>query len=395
MAQEKQKLQKGKSFVTVTGKVKIGDKSFGGEQRSASGYVYSRVNLGVEVAEGVTVYGEMMGGYASSNPVIYSMNKDDNSQVLVPFADRLKPEIVESAPDFKLHKVGVKRDENGGLIIEKFLSPMDVHDYLKENLVDGQEVTLRGAFEFSEYNDEPQRKFIIQNIFLPYQDKEKDENGKETGNILPVKYEATFVQTVLLNEDSFKKITKDHAKEGEVVVDALAVEYLSKKNKQAYKKNVTFGVPITVRINKDNPAMTEKILNALFKVGKGKIREIHLEGNIIEGYDQQEVSNADIELSPEIQELIDMGLYTEDEAKKKMTVRGNKVRKLVFTRPYIQKDREDPTKNLPYMLDDKYVPEDLIPPELEEEKNKEAAFADIPDGASEPADDSWMQALGV
>lgn len=397
MAEEKQKLQPGKRYVTVVGKVKINDKSFSGELDSKhSDYIYSRINLGIETAEGNVIYGEMMGGYSQSNPVIYSMNKEDNSPTQINFADRLTPAIVESVADFKLHKVGLHRKEDGDLDVKTFLSPMDVHDYLKENLKDGMEVSVKGQFEYSEYNDDIKRKFIIQNIFLPYQRKEKDENGVETGEILPVQYHASFVQTVLLNEDSFKKITKEDAKEGEVIVSAMAVDYVNKKNGKKIKKNFTFPVAITVKINKEKPEMTEKILNALFKVKKGKIRELTVEGQIYEGYDQQAVTTKDIKLSDEIQELIAMGLYSEEEAKEKMTVRGNKVSKLIFTRPFIKKTDENPNGTLE-LSDDKYVPEDLFVPMPEEDKQEESISTnEEQDSAPADAEDtSWMASLGL
>ncbi len=46
--------------------------------------------------------------------------------------------------DYRLHKVGLHRDEKGKLDIKTFLSPVDMHDYLKENLKDGMEIAVRG-----------------------------------------------------------------------------------------------------------------------------------------------------------------------------------------------------------------------------------------------------------
>lgn len=388
-------LAKGKSFVTVVGKARINERTFSGLQTSEkTGYQYTRINLGIETAEGNVVYGEMMGGYSPSNPVIFAMNKEDNTSLQVSWADRLNDAIVESVADFKLHKIGLERDANGGLVVKKFLSPVDVEDYLKEHLQDGMEIAVKGSFEFSEYKDETQRKFKIQNIFLPFQAKEKDENGKETGNLLPVQYRADFIQTVLLTEDSFKKITKKDAEAGEVVIQAQAVEYVGKKNGKEIKKNMPFTLPITVKINKEKPEMTAKILDTFFNVKKGKVREISIEGYILEGYEKQEVSSKDVELSAEIQELIAMGLYSEEEAKAKMTVRGNKVSKLIFTRPFLQKDKDDATKISTDINDTKYTPEDLIVV-IEEEEISENPF-DIQDEGSAGAENSdWMSALGI
>ncbi|MGH0831258.1 hypothetical protein ACQVTX_23570 [Bacillus pretiosus] len=383
-------LQKGKSFVTLTGKVKISDKTFGGEITSpTTGYKYTRINLGVETAEGNVVYGEMMGGYAPSNPVIFAMDKA-NQALQVNWADRLNESVVESIADFKLHKIGVEKGEDGRTIVKKFLSPIDVEAYLKEHLKDGMEITVQGSFGFSEYKEDTQRKFQIQNIFLAYQ--KRDE---KTNELLPVEYRANFVQTILLDEDSFKRITKDDAKEGEVVVQAKVVDYVSKRDNVVIKKNMPFSLPIVVKINKENPEMTEKILNLLFKVKKGQVRELGIEGHIVEGYEKQDVGSADIKLSAEIQELIAMGLYSEEEAKKKMTVRGNKVSKLVFTRPLLVKDEKNPNGTLD-MNDNKYKPEDLIV-ELPE-KEEADPLADVHDQGSSTGGaggNDWMKALGI
>lgn len=380
-------LQKGKSYVTVVGKAKVTDKTFTLDQTSQSGYQYSRLNLGIEIDEGNVIYGEMMGGYTAKNPVIYTFGKEDGSSLQINWADRFNESIIDSVADFRLFKAGLERDENGKLIIKRFLSPYDMIAYLKEKLVDGMEVTVRGSFQFYEYNGNTQRRFQIQNIFLA--SPKKDE---KTGDLLPVEYRATFLQTILLDEESFKKITKEDVEAGEVIVSAYAVDYVGKKNGKEVKKNIPFSLPIVVKINKENPEMTKKILDALFKVKKGKVRELTIEGNIIEGYEKQEISDADIELSSEIKELISMGLYSEEEVKKKMTVRGNKVSKLVFTRPYLIKDKEGNLKA--DMDDEKYTADDLIVLVEEEETTTTEANPFDVDGSKSNNDD-WLSALGI
>lgn len=390
-------LNKNKSYVNITGKVKIKENTFSGVQTSEkTGYKYTRINLGIDIGNQNVIYTEMMGGYQPNNPIIYAMSKEDNQGFQVNWADRLNEKIVETVADFRLHKVGLKRDEEGKLIIKNFLSPIDVADYLKENLTDGMEVTIRGSFSFSEFNGETKRKIDIQSIFLPYQQKEKDEQGNDTGNLLPVQYGATFTQSILLTEDSYKRLKKADKDAGEIIIPAKAVDYVSKKDGKSIKKNLPFAVPITVKVNQENPEMTEKILGALFDVKKGKIRELTIEGTIIEGYDQQEISDKDIELSAEVQELIAMGLYSEEEAKSKMTVRGSKVSKLVFTRPFLQKDRDDATKLKLDMSDDKYTPEDLFV-QIEEEKKEDSLTDDLTETqvGGEAGDTAWMGALGI
>ncbi|QRV11375.1 hypothetical protein JR311_20345 (plasmid) [Bacillus velezensis] len=387
-----QKLAPSKRSWMAVGKAKVNENSFAGLKNSErSDYQYVRINIGIDTGEGNVVYAELMGGYSMGNPIIYSSSKDDGSLLEIPWANRQEKAIVSSVADYRLHKVGLHRDEKGKLDIKTFLSPVDMHDYLKENLKDGMEIAVRGNIKYQEYNGEVQKKYEIQNIFLPFENKDKE------GNVLPTTYKAEFTQTILLDESSYKRMTKKDKDNGEVIVSAYAVDYVSKKNGKEYKKNDPFNIGLYVKINEEDPSKTEKILDKLFKVGKGKVREITVEGKIIEGYDQQSVSDKDIELSDEIKELIEMGLYSKEEAKEKMTVRGNKVSKMLFTRPFIQKDQDNPKSLLMDINDTKYTPEDLIV--LDEEDVDEAL--DNESVQEENQDDSsvseadWMKELGI
>ncbi len=396
MAQkEKQVLQKGKSYVTIVGKASIGDNSFSGEKvSSASGYVYKRVNIGVETSQGNKIYGEMMGGYAPSNPLpIKARTKPVDGQqenVDIDWADRLNDSIVDTVNDYNLIKVGLIRENepaegqepteeqaNSKLIVKKFLSPFDAHDYIQENLKDGMMIMIKGKYAFSTYKDETQRKIEIESIFLS-----KSEEGF-----------ANFVQTVILDEDSLTKEALKNAQEtGEIVINARAVDYVSKLNGKKVGKNMLFDLPIVVKIDKDEPEKTQTIVQKLFKVKKGKIRELGVEGQIIEGYEQEEVNEKDIELSKDVKELIEMGLYSMEEAKKKMTVRGNRVSKLVFSRPFINRDKDDANKISLDMNDDKYTPEDLIV-HVEEDTDSSVAESIVEETSNANGDTSWLQGL--
>lgn len=396
MAQkEKQVLQKGKSYVTIVGKASIGDNSFSGEKvSSASGYVYKRVNIGVETSQGNKIYGEMMGGYAPSNPLpIKARTKPVDGQqdnIDIAWADRLNDSIVDTVNDYNLIKVGLIRENepaegqepteeqaNSKLIVKKFLSPFDAHDYIQENLKDGMMIMIKGKYAFSTYKDETQRKIEIESIFLS-----KSEEGF-----------ANFVQTVILDEDSLTKEALKNAQEtGEIVINARAVDYVSKLNGKKVGKNMLFDLPIVVKIDKNEPEKTQTIVQKLFKVKKGKIRELGVEGQIIEGYEQEEVNEKDIELSKDVKELIEMGLYSMEEAKKKMTVRGNRVSKLVFSRPFINRDKDDANKISVDMNDDKYTPEDLIV-HVEEDTDSSVAESIVEETSNANGDTSWLQGL--
>lgn len=395
--QEQQKLQKGKSYVTVVGKAKITDTTFSGEKTSnSSDYFYKRLNLGIETAEGNIVYGEQMGGNSPSmNYKIKVRNKPvdgkQGEKVEIEWADRLNESIVESVSDFDVFKVGLIREgdepaegeeDTRKLVVKKFLSSYDAHDYIQEHLKDGMMIMAKGKYSFQKFDDD-KKKFEIKDIFL----------SKSTEGF------ANFVQTILLDEDSISKDALKASKEtGEVVISARAVDYVSKIKGKKVGKNMTFDFPVVVKVNEENPEITQTILSKLFKVKKGKIREITIEGQIFEGYDQKQISDKDIQLSDDVKQLIAMNLYSAEDAKKLLTVRGNKVSKMLFTRPYIIKDKDDATKVKMDFSDDKYVPEDLYVPMPEEEKetgDSEINLTDIAEETSNNQGDGWLKGLGL
>lgn len=384
-------LAQGRSIVSVVGKVKINENTFSGVTDSKnSDFKYVRVNLGIQTSKTNTIYGEIMGGYSPSNPVIKAQGKGENATKMeINWSDRKNEKILASVADFNLLKGGLVKKEDGTVETTSFLNAIDFHDYLKENLVNDMEVIVSGSFEFSEYNGDAQRKFNIQRIAIPYQKKGED------GELLPVEYRANFAQTILLDEDSFKKISKADKDAGAFTVSAYGVSYVSKKDGKPFQKNVAFELPIKVKINEDNFEKMSKIADKLFKIKKGTVRELIIEGTIVEGYDEQEISDKDIEMSDEIKELIELGFYSEEEAKQKLTVRGNKVKDLVFTRPFIQKDKDNGNQIIMPIDDKKYTPADLIVDVIEEDKNPLDESADAPSNDDGGTDDSWMDALGV
>lgn len=395
MAEQKkevQKLQKGKSYVTVVGKAKVNDKTYALDQGSKnpnSDYIYSRLNLGVQTAEGNVVYGEAMGGYSSSMNYPIKVKTKEGEATEISWSDRLTESVVETIRDYDTFRVGLIRDgeepaegeeDTRKLVVKRFLSAYDAIPYIKENLKDGMMIMVKGSYGFRNYKDEDQKAFKIESIFLS-----KQESGF-----------ANFVQTVLIDEDSItKEALKEAKKTGEIAISARVVDYVGKVDGKKIGKNMTFNFPFHVKINQENPEQTEKIVSTLFKVKKNKIREITIEGQIFEGYDQAEVSAKDIELSADVKELIAMGLYSMEEAKEKMTVRGNKVSKMLFTRPFILKDKDDAKKIKMDFSDDKYVPEDLIV-NIEEEEEKHIDFSGVGDEeTSNEGDNSWLAGLGL
>jgi len=393
---QKQKLQKGKSYITVVGKAKVSENTFSGDKTSkTSDYQFKNLNLGIETQKGNVVYGSMMGGFSPSMDYpIKARTQGENGQgenVDISWADRLNKSIVDTLNKFSTINIGLVRigdepaegeEDNRKLDVKRFLSFYDAHDYIQANLKDGMMIMAKGSYAFQNYKEEDQKKFEITDIFLS-----KTADGEGFAN---------FVQTVLIDEDSFSKASMKDAKDtGEIMISARAVDYVSKIDNKKVGKNMTFNLPISIKINKENPEMTNKIVNSLFKVKKGKIREITLEGQIFEGYEQSEVSDKDIQISKDVQELIAMGLYSAEEAKEKMTVRGNKVSKLLFTRPFILKDKDDATKISMDISDDKYLPEDLFVDTEAKDSTTDLGGTTGEEASNDNGDVSWLEGLNL
>lgn len=379
---EKVELKPTKRDAFLVGKVKLRDDAFKIDQKSKTGYVYSNVNFGVETGDGNVVYVEAMGGFNAQAPLPIKAKNKDNQDLEINWTDRNNPKILEQVADYKLLKASLVQNES-----KAFLSAYDLIAYLKTVLVDGMEVSVRATRKMSVFKGEPQTKYELVSISLPY--VKKDEEGKE----LPTEYRAKFTQTLLIDEDSLN-ITAEDEENGETLIQAYGVDYIGKYDGEQIKKNVLFPIVLNVKVDTDKAKM---IAEKLFSVDSGKVTEITVEGDIIEGYDKASGNDVELEISEETQELIDLGLFTLEEVKQKVQVRGNKVSKLLFLRPSVFKDEESGIAQLrvntdKYSLEDLVFYEQAINGEIEEETHTEQQIEG--DSTAEGGDD-WMKALGI
>lgn len=397
MAETKEMLKElkgGSSDVVIVGKAKLTEESFSGdmlsEKNKANPWAYRRLRFAIETEDKNTVYVQMSDGFHKKNPVVFTQDTDRNA-VQIPWDKRKLDDVVKTVNPFQLYRGGLLKDGDKTKV-ESFVSGWDLYEYLEENLEQDMWITARGSVSYQEYQGEINHSIDIRSIYLYDGKKVKDEDGNET----IVKEGFTkLTQTVLLNEDSYKRITKADKEAGQVVVNAFVPQYVSKKDGKPFKKTVPLATSIFVPINKEKPEQTEAILEKMFKVKKNVLRELTLECEIVEGFESSEPTKKDIELSKEVQELIAMGLYTEDEAKSTASVRGNKIKKFVFKRPNLRKDKDTGAIILP-MYDDKYELMALsahIEDEDEEEGNAVEEH-DIDVSGNEDNDD-WMTAIGV
>ena len=327
---ERKALKKGKASFNLIGRVKVTDKTFNLDNNYDSGWTDNSMYVGVDCGNGNTVYAEMRSGFYSDpdkESIIRAYSKDEkddagkSKSVEIAWEDRLDESLYDSISDSSFLTVGVEKDVKDKTVYKKFLTAYDAVEYLNEHLEDGMIVNVKGTIGYSEYEGNVSTKKEITSIVLSKIDDEAD-------------FKATFSQTILVDSKSIGKKNDD---KGTMELVAYVVDYVGKPKingeKIEVKKNVTYPKTFEVAIN-ENPEITAKMLQRFFKPKKGKITEITVTGNLVEGGSTVNITEDDI--PDDIKELIEMGLYSEEEAEKKIAVgNGNRERRMIIVKPDI------------------------------------------------------------
>lgn len=325
---ERKALKKGKAAFNLIGRVKVTDKTFNLDNSYDSGWTDNSMYVGVDCGNGNTVYAEMRSGFfPDKDNVIRAYSKDEkddagkSKSVEIAWEDRLDESLYDSISDSSFLTVGVEKDVKDKTVYKKFLTAYDAVEYLNEHLEDGMIVNVKGTIGYNEYEGNVSTKKEITSIVLSKIDDEAD-------------FKATFSQTILVDSKSIGKKNDD---KGTMELAAYVVDYVGKPKidgeKIEVKKNVTYPKIFEVAIN-ENPEITAKMLQRFFKPKKGKITEITVTGNLVEGGSTVNITEDDI--PDDIKELIEMGLYSEEEAEKKIAVgNGNRERRMIIVKPDI------------------------------------------------------------
>lgn len=325
---ERKALKKGKAAFNLIGRVKVTDKTFNLDNSYDSGWTDNGMYVGVDCGNGNTVYAEMRSGFfPDKDNVIRAYSKDEkddagkSKSVEIAWEDRLDESLYDSISDSSFLTVGVEKDVKDKTVYKKFLTAYDAVEYLNEHLEDGMIVNVKGTIGYNEYEGNVSTKKEITSIVLSKIDDEAD-------------FKATFSQTILVDSKSIGKKNDD---KGTMELAAYVVDYVGKPKidgeKIEVKKNVTYPKTFEVAIN-ENPEITAKMLQRFFKPKKGKITEITVTGNLVEGGSTVNITEDDI--PDDIKELIEMGLYSEEEAEKKIAVgNGNRERRMIIVKPDI------------------------------------------------------------
>lgn len=350
---ERKALKKGKAAFNLIGRVKVTDKTFNLDNSYDSGWTDNSMYVGVDCGNGNTVYAEMRSGFfPDKDNVIRAYSKDEkddagkSKSVEIAWEDRLDESLYDSISDSSFLTVGVEKDVKDKTVYKKFLTAYDAVEYLNEHLEDGMIVNVKGTIGYNEYEGNVSTKKEITSIVLSKIDDEAN-------------FKATFSQTILVDSKSIGKKNDD---KGTMELAAYVVDYVGKPKidgeKIEVKKNVTYPKTFEVAIN-ENPEITAKMLQRFFKPKKGKITEITVTGNLVEGGSTVNITEDDI--PDDIKELIEMGLYSEEEAEKKIAVgNGNRERRMIIVKPdIIYVGTGDDRKPTVAFEDSKYDEDDL------------------------------------
>lgn len=363
---EKKALKKGKATFNLIGRAKVTDKTFNLDSSYDSGWTDNQMYLGVDCGNGNIVYAEMRSGFFPDKDNViraYDKNEKDESgkskSVEIAWEDRFDESLLDSIADSSFLIVGVEKDVKGKTVYKKFLTAYDAVEYLNEHLEDGVVVNVKGNIGYSEYEGNVSVKKDITSIVLSkvedeykkihkneVKKAEEDNNPDFEFTELEDFFKAVFSQTILVDS---KSIGKKNEEKGAIALDAYVVDYVGNPKingeKVEIKKNVVFPRAFEVEIN-ENPEITAKMLQRFFKPKKGKLTEITVTGNLVEGAAIVNITEDDI--PDDIKELIAMGLYSEEEAEKKCAVgNNNREKRMIIVKPDItyvgQGDEKKPT----------------------------------------------------
>lgn len=323
------------------------------ERSEKSAWIYNSLNLGINCGErcGV-VYGEMMGGYSDERQnVIYAHGKDDKgrddfkNKIEVAWEDRFNPDILDTIGDMCFITVGLEVTNKGKTYYNKFLSEYDAIKYIQEHLENGMVVNVKGNLKYSIYQDNTQVRKNITSIVLSKVDD-------------PSKYVARFTQTILLDKDSasLKNIDKD---KGVMYIDARVLDYVKQLNGVDISGQFPFNKQFEFKF-KDltNGEQCKRAYNTLFKVKKG-ITQITFEGELIESGAAVTMTYDDV--PDDIKELVDAGVFTEEQAIARCTTNGSKERRMVLLNPMIKNVGDDDNKTpVIQKFEEKYEEDDLF-----------------------------------
>ena len=376
------------SSFAIIGAAKISDYTFKIDEKSEkSAWIYNSMNLGIDCGEkDGTVYVEMMGGYSDEQAgAIYAHGKkedgsdDFSAQIQVAWEDRFNEDILETIGDLSFITVGLEKTNKGKTFYKKFLSAYDAIAYAKAHLEDGMVINVRGNLKYSIYQDKVQCRKNVTSIVLSAVDDSS-------------KYSARFTQSILINQDSasLKEVDKDKSV---MYIHARVLDYIKEYNDIEVKGQFPFKKDFEFELDLTKPDICKKVYDKVFKVKKG-ITQITFEGEFVEGGATVTATLDDV--PDDIKDLIELGVYSEEEALARCSSNGSKEQRMILRKPFIRLVGEEKTPVL-QKFEERYTEDDLYLDylyEAEKQAERDGENVDTSNTESASASDlSWLDAL--
>lgn len=369
----------------LVGRPVIGDYTYKiNEKSEKSQWVYNALNLAVDCGERHgTVYCECLGGYSENGDnKLFVHGKDENGnddfkkKIEVSWEDRFDEDVLEEVGSMSFFRVGLEKTSEGKTFYKDFLSSYDAIEYIKEHLDDNMVINVSGDIKYSSYNDNTQVRKNITSIVLSKVD--------DSAN-----YKATFTQSILIDKDSTSlkadNIDKDN---GVMFVNARVLDYIKEYNGIEVKGQFPYNKQFEFAMNFENEKQCKTIYEKLFKVKKG-VTQVTMEGEFIEGGAVVTVTLAD--LPDDIRDLVEMGVYSEEEACAKCTANGNRERRMVLKKPMIKLVGDDKTPVI-QMFPERFKEEDLVLDCMTKSSDDKPPF-DTDEESSVDDSMSWLESL--
>ena len=387
------------SRFTLVGEAKVNDFTFKMDQTSEkSDWVWNQISLKVNCGEKHgDIDCELMNGFGSERDnIIYVHGKNEDgtddfsNSYTIAWEDRFDESLLEDIGRSCFIRVGLEKTNEDKTYYKDFLTGYDAIAYMNENLKDGMVIKVDGQLRYSVYNGTIQCRKEISSLVL--------------SSATPDKYRASFVQTMLLDEYSCTKDSLDKDK-SVLTVDAYLLEKFKEyngwdltdngKTKGKFvplRKTFEFAVDLTTDTGKKK---VSAVLSSdkMFKVKKGTVTQITFEGEFVESGAQKQATLDDV--PDDIKELMEMGIYSEEEALARCATNGSREKRMLVLKPTTKKVGDDDNKTTVLVYTpEKYSSDDLVFDFLlPKEDDEEVPFDEDVEEVESTDDSDWLNAL--
>lgn len=325
-------------YFDIVAKTTIDDKTFAinSQGKNNKNWFSNIFNPKVEGDNGQSMYIRFQDGFDKINGrKIYVQPKSGTEGLEISWADKNNENILNIVSEKSFVKIGIKKEkvkndegkEFMQWIFKEFLTVYDAILYLQTIMSIGSthKIRLVGRHKFNKFNDEINKSFELQTIYLLDNNEVVLHNGEIIAKPMDFKFHLT--QNVLVMDDCI-----DKSKWDEEGIATLNLKVFQKKRKDKYE---LLPVKITVRADNEGKKITyDKVLDRYFKPDEDTIRRINLECKFNSGYVASNVNES--ELPEEALELIEDGLYTKEDVLKLYAIK-DRIDEIVLVRPIIKK----------------------------------------------------------